>query len=120
VLIAPGDRHMTVRRSAAGLCVRLLHGPPVNRHKPSVDVLFDSVAADVGRDAVGVILTGMGDDGARGLLRMREAGAQTLAQDEETCIVYGMPREAVRLGAVARQLPLGELSSAAHDACVRT
>lgn len=116
VLIAPGDRHMAIRRSGARFFVSLLDTPPVNRHRPSVDVLFDSAAECVGRNAVGLILTGMGDDGARGLLRMREAGAHTLAQDEESSIVFGMPREAVRLGAAMRQLPLDALAAAAHDA----
>jgi two-component system chemotaxis response regulator CheB len=116
VLIAPGDRHMAIRRSGARYFVSLLDTPPVNRHRPSVDVLFHSAAECVGRNAVGLILTGMGDDGARGLLRMREAGGYTLAQDEESCIVFGMPREAVRLGAASQQLPLEALAAAAHEA----
>jgi two-component system chemotaxis response regulator CheB len=85
-------------------------GPLVNRHKPSVDVLFKSVAQHAGRNALGVILTGMGDDGARGLLEMRSAGANTLAQDEASCVVFGMPREAIKLGAAAQVLPLGAVS----------
>ena len=117
VLIAPGDKHMAIRRSGARYYVQILDAPPVNRHRPSVDVLFDSAAEYVGRNAVGVILTGMGDDGARGLLRMREAGAHTLAQDEESCIVYGMPREATRLGAPVGELPLDALSGAVLEAC---
>lgn len=105
-LIAPGGRHMLLKRSGAQYCVEVRDGPLVNRHRPSVDVLFRSVAKYAGRNAVGIIMTGMGDDGARGLLEMREAGAHTLAQDEESCVVYGMPKEAVKLGAVARVLPL--------------
>jgi two-component system chemotaxis response regulator CheB len=116
VLIAPGDRHMVIRRSGARYFVSLVDMPPVNRHRPSVDVLFESVAECAGRNAVGLILTGMGDDGARGLLKMREAGAHTLAQNEESCIVFGMPREAMKLGAASEQLPLEALSAAAHQA----
>ena len=88
-------------------CCRLVERDPVNGHRPSVDVLFDSVAELAGRNAVGVILTGMGRDGAAGLLKMRYAGAKTLGQDEKTCVVYGMPRVAFELGAVEQQLPLG-------------
>ena len=87
-------------------------GPPVNRHRPSVDVLFRSVAKYAGKNAMGVIMTGMGDDGARGLKEMHDAGAYTLAQDEATCVVYGMPKEAVKLGAVDRSLPLQALAAA--------
>jgi two-component system chemotaxis response regulator CheB len=115
-LLCPGDHHMVVRRAGQRLVVELLRSEPVNRHRPSVDVLFDSVAETVGKDAVGVILTGMGDDGARGLLRMREAGAYTLAQDEESCVVYGMPKEAVRRGAAVRQVGLAAMASAVHEA----
>lgn len=111
-LIAPGGRHMQLRRSGAYYHVDVLDGPPVNRHRPSVDVLFRSVARHAGRNAVGAILTGMGDDGARGLLEMREAGAATLAQDEATCVVYGMPREAARIGAAAQVLPLDAMAAA--------
>lgn len=106
VLIAPGGLHMQVQRSGAHYIAAVRDGPLVNRHKPSVDVLFKSVAQAAGRNAVGAILTGMGDDGARGLLEMRQAGAATVAQDEATCVVYGMPREATRLGAAERELPL--------------
>jgi two-component system chemotaxis response regulator CheB len=106
VLIAPGGRHMTVRRDGAQYRVQVSDGPPVNRHKPSVDVLFRSVAEFAGRNAMGVIMTGMGDDGARGLKQMRDAGARTVAQNEATCVVYGMPAEAVKLGAVETELPL--------------
>jgi len=105
-LIAPGGRHMTLKRSGAQYQVEVIDGPPVNRHRPSVDVLFRSVARHAGRNALGIIMTGMGDDGARGLKEMREAGAYTLAQDEASCVVYGMPKEAVKLGGVERSLPL--------------
>ncbi|MDO6814712.1 protein-glutamate methylesterase/protein-glutamine glutaminase [Cobetia amphilecti] len=108
--IAPGDAHLTLSRSGANYVVTLDQRPPVNRHRPSVDVLFDSVAQEAGRNAVGVILTGMGRDGARGLLQMREAGAHTIAQDEQSCVVYGMPREAVELGAAQSVLPLSRIS----------
>jgi two-component system chemotaxis response regulator CheB len=111
-LIAPGGKHMQLVRSGAQYVVEIKDGPPVNRHRPSVDVLFRSVAKFAGRNAMGVIMTGMGDDGARGLKEMRDAGAYTLAQDEATCVVYGMPREAVRQGAVDRTLPLPALAAA--------
>jgi two-component system, chemotaxis family, protein-glutamate methylesterase/glutaminase len=106
VYIAPGHSHLQVRRGGNGFVTELLATPPVNRHRPSVDVLFDSAAAVVGRKAIGVILTGMGKDGAQGLLRMRQAGARTFGQDENTCVVYGMPREAFLVGAVEEQWPL--------------
>jgi two-component system chemotaxis response regulator CheB len=106
VLIAPGGHHMQLQRSGARYVVAVRDGPLVNRHKPSVDVLFRSVAQCAGANATGVVLTGMGDDGARGLLEMRHAGAATAAQDEASCVVYGMPREAVRLGGAAEILPL--------------
>ncbi len=106
VLIAPGGRHMTLLRSGAQYVVCVRDGPLVNRHKPSVDVLFKSVAHCAGANALGVILTGMGDDGARGLLEMRHAGAHTAAQDEASCVVYGMPKVAVELGAATCTLPL--------------
>ncbi len=98
-LVAPGGKHMQLKRSGAQYFVEVLDGPPVNRHKPSVDVLFRSVARHAGHNALGVIMTGMGDDGARGLLAMREAGARTVAQDEASCVVFGMPKEALLLGA---------------------
>mgnify|MGYP003582783472 FL=1 len=104
--IAPGDRHLMLVRDGARYMCRLNDGPPVNRHRPSVDVLFRSVAANAGQNAVGVILTGMGDDGARGLKEMREAGAPTIAQDEQTSVVWGMPGQAVKLGGVDKILPL--------------
>lgn len=105
-LIAPGGRHMQLVRSGAQYHVDVIDGPPVNRHRPSVDVLFRSTARSAGGNALGIIMTGMGDDGARGLKEMREAGAPTLAQDEASCVVYGMPKEAVRLGGVGRSLTL--------------
>ncbi|GIJ70092.1 protein-glutamate methylesterase/protein-glutamine glutaminase [Virgisporangium ochraceum] len=109
-LIAPGGKHTEVVRDGAQYRVRVLDGPPVNRHRPSVDVLFRSVARAAGANALGVIMTGMGDDGARGLLEMRRAGAATVAQDEATCVVYGMPKEAVQLGAVEQQAPLDSIA----------
>jgi two-component system, chemotaxis family, protein-glutamate methylesterase/glutaminase len=105
-LIAPGGKHMMLKRSGAQYYVEIKEGPAVNRHCPSVDVLFRSVAKCAGRNALGVIMTGMGDDGARGLKEMRDAGAHTAAQDEATCVVFGMPKEAIRLDAAARILPL--------------
>jgi two-component system, chemotaxis family, protein-glutamate methylesterase/glutaminase len=105
-LIAPGGMHMMLKRSGAQYYVEVKEGPPVNRHCPSVDVLFRSVAKCAGRNALGVIMTGMGDDGARGLKEMRDAGAHTLAQDEATCVVFGMPKEAIRLDAAVRVVPL--------------
>ena len=109
VYLAPGgDRHLQVVNPLAPSC-RLIEREPVNGHRPSVDVLFDSVAELAGRNAVGVILTGMGRDGAAGLLRMRSAGARTIGQNEKTCVVYGMPRVAHEMGAVEQQLPLGSI-----------
>jgi two-component system chemotaxis response regulator CheB len=112
VLIAPGGKHMSVKRNGAQYLVEVRDGPPVNRHRPSVDVLFRSVAKCAGRNALGVIMTGMGDDGARGLLEMREAGARTVAQDEDSCVVFGMPKEAIKLGAAERVLPLSRIPEA--------
>jgi len=109
-LIAPGGRHMQVVRSGAQYRVEVRDGPPVNRHKPSVDVLFRSVAAHAGRNALGVIMTGMGGDGAHGLKAMRDAGAHTLAQDEASCVVYGMPQEAKKLGASERDIALDDIA----------
>ncbi|HEY3400026.1 MAG TPA: chemotaxis response regulator protein-glutamate methylesterase [Geothrix sp.] len=106
VYLAPSDRHFTVVRRGAGLAAELKEGERVSRHLPSVDVLFESVAEACGPHALGVILTGMGEDGARGLLRMRQRGARTLGQDEDTCVVYGMPRVAWARGAVMEQCPL--------------
>ncbi len=109
IYLAPGgDRHLQVTNPSAPCC-RLVERDPVNGHRPSVDVLFDSVAELAGRNAVGVILTGMGRDGAAGLLKMRHAGARTIGQNEKTCVVYGMPRVAHELGAVETQLPLGSI-----------
>lgn len=108
--IAPGNRHLLVVRSGARYLCQLDDGPPVNRHKPSVDVLFRSVANNVGGNAVGVILTGMGDDGARGLQEIKEAGGYTLAQDEKTSVVWGMPGAAVKLGAANQVLPLNNMA----------
>lgn len=105
-LIAPGNRHMLLKRSGARYFVEVRDGPLVNRHRPSVDVLFRSTARYAGRNAVGVIMTGMGDDGARGMLEMKEAGATNIAQDEASCIVFGMPAEAIRMGGAERVLPL--------------
>ncbi|MBI5068924.1 MAG: chemotaxis response regulator protein-glutamate methylesterase [Deltaproteobacteria bacterium] len=111
-LIAPGNRHLAVRRSGAHYFVELLDGPPVSRHRPSVDVLFRSVAQAAGPNAVGVILTGMGDDGAAGLLEMKQAGAHTMAQDEATSVVFGMPKEAIQRGAVDEVLPMPRIAGA--------
>ncbi|MAL99360.1 MAG: chemotaxis response regulator protein-glutamate methylesterase [Alteromonadaceae bacterium] len=110
VLIAQGGKHMQLKRSGAQYYVNVLDGPPVNRHKPSVDVLFRSVAQIAGKNAIGVIMTGMGDDGARGLLAMRQAGANTAAQDEASCVVFGMPKEAIAHGGAARILPLTDIA----------
>jgi two-component system chemotaxis response regulator CheB len=110
-LIAPGGKHMLLRRSGAQYHVEIVDGPLVNRHRPSVDVLFRAVAKCAGSNALGVILTGMGNDGAAGLLEMRNAGAHTLAQDEESCVVYGMPKEAVKCGAAQRSIPLSAVAS---------
>jgi two-component system chemotaxis response regulator CheB len=112
VLIAPGGRHMSVKRSGAQYVVEVRDGPPVNRHKPSVDVLFRSVSRFAGRNALGVIMTGMGDDGARGLKEMRDAGAHTVAQDEASCVVFGMPKEAIRMDAAERIVPLDRIPDA--------
>src|SRR6202012_2023124 len=105
-LIAPGNRHMLLQRSGARYFVTVKDGPLVSRHRPSVDVLFRSAARSAGSNAVGIIMTGMGDDGARGLLEMKQAGAPTVAQDEATSVVFGMPKEAIALGAADRVLPL--------------
>ena len=110
VYIAPGHSHLKIKRGASGYLTELQATEPVNRHRPSVDVLFDSAASLVGRMAVGVILTGMGKDGAMGLLRMRQAGAYTLGQDEASCVVYGMPREAFLVGGVAEQCTLDDIA----------
>jgi len=110
VLIAPGSKHMMLKRSGARYFVQVKDGPLVNRHRPSVDVLFRSVARYAGKNSVGIIMTGMGSDGARGLLEMKEEGARTSAQDESSCVVFGMPKEAIALGAVEFVLPLEEIA----------
>ena len=111
-LIAPGNRHMLLKRSGARYYVEIREGPLVSRHRPSVDVLFRSAARYAGQNAVGVILTGMGDDGANGMLEMKEAKAVTIAQDEQTCVVFGMPNEAIKRKAVDRILPLQSIAGA--------
>lgn len=111
VLIAPGNNHMILRRSGARYHIEIKPGPAVSGHRPSVDVLFRSVARVAGQNAVGVLLTGMGSDGARGLLEMKDAGAVTLTQDEQTCVVYGMPMQAVKLGASMKQVPIQDMAS---------
>jgi two-component system chemotaxis response regulator CheB len=109
-LIAPGGKHMMLKRSGAQYHVEVIDGPLVNRHRPSVDVLFRSVAKYVGKNALGIIMTGMGDDGARGLKEMRDAGSYTLGENEDTCVVYGMPKEAMKLGAVCEEVPLQQIA----------
>ncbi|MDD2864322.1 MAG: chemotaxis response regulator protein-glutamate methylesterase [Methylococcales bacterium] len=109
-LIAQGGKHMLLKRSGAHYHVEIVDGPLVTRHRPSVDVLFRSVAKCAGKNALGIIMTGMGDDGARGLKEMHEMGAHTLGQDEETCVVYGMPKEAFKLGAVNKEIPLQRIA----------
>jgi two-component system, chemotaxis family, protein-glutamate methylesterase/glutaminase len=108
--IAPGGFHLSLARSGANYVAQVDQEPPVNRHRPSIDVLFDSAARHAGKNAIGVILTGMGRDGAEGLLRMHRAGAYTLAQDEASCVVFGMPREAIALGAASEVVALAEMS----------
>jgi two-component system chemotaxis response regulator CheB len=111
VLIAPGGKHMQLKRSGAQYVVEVRDGPLIKHHKPSVDVLFRSVAQCAGRNAIGVIMTGMGDDGARGLREMHETGAYTAAQDEASCVVFGMPNEAIKLGAVDHVVPLPDIAA---------
>lgn len=110
VYLAPGHSHMLVKRVTGGYRVELSRADPVNRHRPAVDVLFNSVAAEIAGNATGIILTGMGKDGARGLMAMRQAGAWTIGQDEATCVVYGMPREAFVLGGVAEVAALNDIA----------
>jgi len=117
-LIAPGNYHMLLKRSGARYYVQVKKGPLVHHQRPAVDVLFHSVATYAGGNAVGVILTGMGSDGALGLLKMKEAGARTMAQDEKSCIVFGMPKEAIKLGAAEKVLPLGNIAQAALNMIV--
>jgi two-component system chemotaxis response regulator CheB len=116
-LIAPGNKHLLLKRSGARYHIELRDGPLVSRHRPSVDVLFRSAARYAGANAVGVILTGMGDDGAKGMLEMKEAGAYNIAQDEASCVVYGMPAEAVKLSAVDRILPLNMIANEVVSLC---
>lgn len=114
-LVAPGNFHAVVNRNGASLVVNIMDGPLVSRHRPSVDVLFRSVAVSVGRKAIGVIMTGMGDDGAQGLLEMKESGAATIAQNEASCVVFGMPREAIARGATDFVLPLERIGQQVLD-----
>lgn len=114
-LIAPGNHHLVVQRTGAHYVVVVQDGPLVSRHRPSVDVLFRSVARSAGPNAMGIIMTGMGDDGAQGLLEMRQAGAHTIAQDESTCVVFGMPKEALALGAAARAVPLQHIAKTVNS-----
>ncbi|HYH22634.1 MAG TPA: chemotaxis response regulator protein-glutamate methylesterase [Azospirillum sp.] len=111
VLIAPGDRHLLLRRVGTRYQVAIKDGPLVSRHRPSVDVLFRSAALSAGPNAIGIIMTGMGDDGVKGLLEMRDAGAATIAQDEESCVVFGMPREAIAAGAARDVVPLHDIAA---------
>ena len=113
VLIAPGNYHMLLKRSGARYYVAVKQGPLVHHQRPSADVLFDSVADFAGANAVGVILTGMGADGAQGLLKMKNAGAETIAQDEKSCVVFGMPKEAIKIGAANDVVPLAGIAEAA-------
>jgi two-component system chemotaxis response regulator CheB len=108
--IAPGARHMLLQRTGLRYQIAIKDGPPVSRHRPSVDVLFRSAAQHAGANALGVIMTGMGDDGARGLLEMKKLGAATRAQDEESCVVFGMPKEAIALGAAEKVVSLNQIS----------
>jgi two-component system chemotaxis response regulator CheB len=110
VLIAPGNSHMMLQRSGARYFVRVAKGPLVNRHRPSVEVLFKSVAKYAGNNAVGIIMTGMGADGAEGIREMHENGAYTIAQDEASCVVFGMPKEAIKLGGIDRVAPVNLIS----------
>ncbi|MCR4301953.1 MAG: chemotaxis response regulator protein-glutamate methylesterase [Sulfuricaulis sp.] len=111
-LVAPGGYHMSIMRAAGGYAVRVYHDEPVNRHRPSVDVLFASAAPAAGKDAMGILLTGMGSDGARGLHAVKQAGGYTIAQDEKSCVVFGMPEQAIRLGAVRQVVPLDRIANA--------
>lgn len=116
-LLAPGNRHMLLKSSGARYYVKIKDGPPVSRHRPSVNVLFRSAAQYAGKNAVGVILTGMGNDGALGMLEMKQAGAHNIAQDEHSCVVFGMPKEAIKTGGVDTVLPLHSITDAALEAC---
>jgi two-component system chemotaxis response regulator CheB len=110
-LIAPGNHHLLLKRSGARYYVEIKDGPLVSRHRPSVDVLFRSAARYAGKNALGIIMTGMGDDGAKGMLELKETGAYTIAQDEKSCVVFGMPNEAIKLGCIDKILPLAEISN---------
>jgi two-component system chemotaxis response regulator CheB len=109
-LVAPGNRHVQLARDGGHYLLRVHDGPPINHHRPSVDVLFHSVASHAGRDAIAVLMTGMGGDGAAGLLAIRQAGGRTIVQDEATSVVFGMPNEAIKLGAAERVLPLDRIA----------
>lgn len=109
--LAPGHSHMSIKRAAGGYRIELSRSDPVNRHRPAVDVLFNSVAVEAPGNATGIILTGMGKDGARGLLAMRQSGDWTIGQDETSCVVYGMPREADMIGGVAEVAPLADIAA---------
>ena len=111
-LIAPGGRHLQLRKAGGQYFAQVVDGPPVNRHKPSVDVLFRSAADCAGRDLLAILLTGMGDDGARGMKQLHDLGARTIAQDEASCVVYGMPKEAIALGAVDEVMSIGQVARA--------
>jgi two-component system chemotaxis response regulator CheB len=111
-LIAPGGRHLQLRKAGGQYFAKVVDGPPVNRHKPSVDVLFRSVAECAGRDVLAIMLTGMGDDGARAMKQLHDLGARTIAQDEATCVVFGMPKEAIALGAVDEVMPIQQVARA--------
>jgi two-component system chemotaxis response regulator CheB len=117
VLIAPGNFHVMIKRSGARYFVEVKTGPLVSRHRPSVDVLFRSAARYAGKNAVGVIMTGMGDDGAKGMREMKDAGAFTIAQDEDSCVVFGMPKEAIKLGGADRIMPLERIAGEVLKAC---
>ncbi len=114
-LIAPGNDHLLLKRSGARYYAEVKKGPLVSRHRPAVDVLFRSAARYAGKNAIGIIMTGMGDDGAKGLLEMKEAGARTIAQDEKSCIVFGMPKEAIKAGAVEKTIPLEKIAAVASS-----
>jgi two-component system chemotaxis response regulator CheB len=118
VLIAPGGYQMKVKKLNDKWIVKVVDEAPVNRHKPSVDVLFDSVAEQFGKNAVGVILTGMGSDGAKGLLKMRQAGAHTIAQSEKDCVVFGMPREAIEIGGAVEVVHLFDVADSVANALI--
>ncbi len=117
VLLAPGNKHLLLQRSGARYYVKVKDGPLVSRHRPSVDVLFRSAARYAGKNAIGVIMTGMGDDGAKGMLEMKEAGAATIAQDEKSCIVFGMPKVAIELGGVSQVVPLEKIAGIVAALC---